>query len=99
MDKLYILQQMAQNDTIVFIGDQKESDKILQAELSAAAHNQYIRDVTVEISNNLAKEVRLNECRTRKLAHYNAIVTAQFNGWQAVSYLDLPLCVKLTAIG
>ena len=99
MDKVYILQQMAPNDTIVFIGDQKESDKILQAELSAAAHNQYIRDVAVEISNNLAKEVRLNECRTRKLAHYNAIATAQFNGWQAASYLDLPLCVKLTAIG
>lgn len=99
MDRVYIFQQTSPNETIFSIGERKDSNKLLEAEISSAAHNQYIRDVAVEISNNLAKEIRANECRTRKLAHFNAIATAQFNGWQAASYLDLPLCTKLTTIG
>ena len=72
---------------------------ILRAEIDAAAHIQYIRDVAVEMSNGLAKELQKLQCTTRKLAHRNAVATAQFNGWLAASYIDLPICNKLVAIG
>ena len=73
--------------------------KILKSEIDLAAHTQYVRDIAVEMSNTLAKELRTAQCQTRKLAHQNAVATAQFNGWLAASYLELPTCSKLTTVG
>ncbi len=70
-----------------------------RAEIDAAAHSQFIRDRAVEMSNEVAKEVRSIQCQSRELAHRNAITTAQYNGWLAASYLELPLCSRLTAVG
>ena len=72
---------------------------ILWAEIEAAGHVQFIRDKAVEMSNILARELRDIQCNVRKLAHQNAISTAQYNGWLAAGYLDLPVCAKLTTSG
>lgn len=72
---------------------------LLRAEIDAVAHTQYIRDVAVEMSNGLAEEIRALQCQIRETAHKNAIATAQYNGWLAASYLNLPNCTKLQPTG
>ncbi|XP_045023839.1 uncharacterized protein LOC123468628 [Daphnia magna] len=72
---------------------------LLRAEIDAVAHTQYIRDVAVEMSNGLAEEIRALQYQIRETAHKNAIATAQYNGWLAASYLNLPNCTKLQPTG
>ena len=82
--------------------DDHEAEKMalmLKAEVDSAAHSQFMRDITVEMSNRLAREIRAIQFQTRELAHKNAVATAQYNGWLAASYLELPLCSKLVPIG
>ncbi len=72
---------------------------ITRAEIEFASHTQYIRDLAMEVSNHLAKEIRNLQCEQRKANHYAAISTAQFNCWLVASYLGLPICSKLIVVG
>ncbi len=72
---------------------------LLQSQVDTAAHTQYLRDLAVEMSNGLGREMRAIQCQARKLAHKNAVTTAQYNGWLAASYLDLPVFSKLFQVG
>lgn len=72
---------------------------VLRAEIDSAAHAQYMRDFAVEMSNSVAKEVRELQCKLREITHRNAIATAQYNGWIAAGYLNLPKCYKLLPVG
>jgi hypothetical protein len=69
------------------------------AKIEYASHTQYSRDLATELSNHLAKEIRNLQCEQQRTAHQAAISTAQYNGWLAAAYLDLPLCSKLLAVG
>ena len=71
----------------------------LRAEIDSAAHSQHMRDFAVEMTNSVAKEVRELQCKVREMTHRNAISTAQYNGWLAAAYLDLPQCNKLQPVG
>ena len=82
--------------------DDHEAEKMalmLKAEVDSAVHSQFMLDITVEMPNRLAWEIRAIQCQTRELAHKNAVAMAQYNGWLAASYLELPLCSKLFLIG
>lgn len=48
----------------------------------------------MEVSNHLAKEMRNIHCKKRKASHQAAFSTAEYNGWLAVAYLELPVCSK-----
>ena len=72
---------------------------LIRSEIETAAHTQYIRDIAVDMANGLSHELRVIQCQTRELAHRNAIATAQYNGWLAAGYLDLPQCSKLVTVG
>ena len=71
----------------------------LRAEIDTAAHSQHMRDFAVEMTNSVAKEVCELQCKVREKTHRNAISTAQYNGWLAAAYLDLPQCNKLQPVG
>ena len=71
----------------------------LRAEIDTAAHSQHMRDFAVEMTDSVAKEVRELQCKVREMTHRNAISTAQYNGWLAAAYLDLPQCNKLQPVG
>jgi hypothetical protein len=64
---------------------------ITRAEIEFASHTQYTRDLAMEVSNHLAKEICNNlQCEQRKANHYAAISTAQYNCWLVASYLGYP---------
>lgn len=77
----------------------KLSSLFVRSDVNLVAHTQYTRDLAIEMANNIIKEVRTIQCQTRRLAHQNAAAAAQYNGWQAAGYLDLPVCSKLSAVG
>lgn len=76
-----------------------EAPTIVAAEITTAAHEQYVRDLDLEMENKLATEIRKLQCDSRKAIHQNAITTAQYDGWLAASQIDLPLCHKLATTG
>ncbi|KAK4024930.1 hypothetical protein OUZ56_010422 [Daphnia magna] len=88
----------------IFVNSSKSDGKIsnknvkisivLRAEIDAVAHTQYTRDIAVEMSNGLAEEIRALQCQIHETAHTNAITTAQYNGWLAASYFNLPNCTE-----
>ncbi len=69
---------------------------VLRAEIDSAAHAHYVRDLSVEMSNSVAKQVWELQCKLREITHRNPIVTAQYNVIMATSYLYLPKCHLLT---
>lgn len=72
---------------------------VLRVEIDSAAHAQYMWDFAVEMSNSVAKEVLELQCKLREITHRNAITTAQYNGWIAAIYLNLPKGYKLLPVG
>ena len=72
---------------------------MLAAEITAAAHTQYFRDLAVDQTNKLVIEVRRLQCESRKATHNNIILSAKYNGWYAATLLDLPICSKLIIRG
>lgn len=54
----------------------------------------YIRVIAVKMSNGIAEEIRALQCKIQETAHTNAITTAQYNGWLAASYFNLPNCTE-----
>ncbi|KZS05511.1 Uncharacterized protein APZ42_031277 [Daphnia magna] len=73
--------------------------ELTRAEIEYASHTQYIRNLAMDILNHLAREIRNLQCESRKTAYHAATTTAQYDGWLAAKHLDLPLCIKLLAVG
>ena len=68
---------------------------VLAAEIAAAAHTQYTRDLAVDMANKLVIEVRRLQCESRRAAHNSIMMSAKYSGWYAATLLNLPTCSKL----
>ena len=101
MDRVVITWYNINNNTQGQSNGQKFENisSTLQAEIDTAVYSQHMRDFAVEMTNSVAKEVRELQCKVREMTHRNAISTAQYNGWLAAAYLDLPQCNKLQPVG
>ncbi len=58
---------------------------MLAAEVAAAGHTQYTRDLAVDMANKLVIEVRRLQCENRKTTHNNIAMSAKYNGWYAAT--------------
>ena len=72
---------------------------MLAAEITAAAHTQYTRDLAIEQTNKLVIDVRRLQCESRKSTHNNIVLSAKYNGWYAATLLNLSFCAKLIIRG
>lgn len=97
--KIYTLADHEEHPNKTLAAETEKVADIIRAEISSAAHSQYTRDKTTDGINGVARELRALQCENRESAHKNAITAAQHSGWLAASYLSLPLCSKLIAIG
>jgi hypothetical protein len=65
---------------------------VLAAEVAAAGHTQYTRDLSVDMANKLVIEVRRLQCESRKAAHNSIMMSGKYSGWYATKLLNLPTC-------
>lgn len=79
----------------------KRSDAMDQEKIDSRvqSHEQYMADKQLEVSNDLAKEIRWTQCEARKTRHAIAIATASINPWLAAKQLNLERCTRLIAAG
>ena len=68
-------------------------------ELEMTAHSQYLQDVIIYNENQIIHYIRKKHCRNQQIRYTQIVVAAQYIGWLASSFLNLPTCVRLVPTG